>query len=377
MDFKKLTDYMDSLVLSGIPACDCVIYQKHKPVYRHMNGFSDSKKTKPVSGNDTYWLFSATKLFTCTAIMQLAEKGKLDIDEPVSKYLPAFIQMTVRDGDNIIPAKNFIKIRNLLTMTAGLNYDCNMPSILEVKKRTNNKATTQEIVNAIAKEPLSFEPSTHYQYSLCHDVLAAVIEVVCGQTFGEYLQQNIFAPLGITKATFRQTNETLLNMSAVYMYDDEKMTSTNIPVDNGYMLSENYESGGAGLQCTVDDYIKFADALANNGQNIDGTRIISKSSIDKMRHNELNDICYEDFKTLGKIGYSYGLGVRTLIDKAQSKGPVGEFGWDGAAGSYVMIDPINNIAIFYAQHVHNCGYAYGVIHPTIRDLTYEILEINT
>ena len=91
-----------------------------------MNGFSDSKKTKPVSSKDMYWLFSATKLFTCTAIMQLVEKGKLDIDKPVSKYLPAFTHMTVRDGDNINPAKNFITIRNLLTMTAGLNYDYNM-----------------------------------------------------------------------------------------------------------------------------------------------------------------------------------------------------------------------------------------------------------
>lgn len=375
MNFQKLTDYIDSLSKFGIPACDCVIYHKHEPIYRHMQGFSNAEKTKPTSNDDLYWFYSATKPVTCTAVMQLVEKGKINIDDAVYKYLPSFGDLTVRNGDKIEPARKVMTIRNLLTMTGGLNYDFNMPSILEVVKNSNNKATTQEIVNAIAKEPLSFEPSAHYQYSLCHDVLAAVVEVASGQVFSEYLYQNIFEPLGIGNATFHQSESTRKKMSELYIYNNDDQTASRIPNENCFVVSEAYESGGAGLICNADDYIKFADALCNNGEAANGARILSKDSVDKMRNNELDKDCYEDFKQLGKIGYSYGLGVRTLVDKSASKSPVGEFGWDGAAGSYVMIDPVNNLAIFYAQHINGCSYAYNVIHPTIRDMTYEILDI--
>ncbi|MHB1455046.1 MAG: serine hydrolase domain-containing protein [Saccharofermentanales bacterium] len=375
MDFNRLTDYIDSLGQYGIPGCDCAVYHRHQPVFRHMQGFSDAGRTVPVSGNDFYWLFSATKLFTCAAAMQLTERGLLGLDDPIRQYLPAFTEMMVRSDAGLVSVRNPITVRSLMTMTAGLDYNVQMPSILEVRQLTGNQATTREIVDAIAKEPLSFEPSSHYQYSLCHDVLGAVIEAAAGQSLGEYLRMNIFEPLGISSATFRMTDDVRSRLTATYMYNNDTRTSESISSDNGFILSDCYESGGAGLLCTAGDYIRFADALANGGVGANGIRILSEDSIDRMRHNELDDICYEDFKKLGKTGYSYGLGVRTIVDRSASRSPVGEFGWDGAAGCYVMIDPINHIAIFYAQQVHNCGYAFNDIHPAIRDLTYECLGI--
>jgi len=125
----------------------------------------------------------------------------------------------------------------------------------------------------------------------------------------------------------------------------------------------------------VDDYIRFADALANDGVGFNGYRLISRASIDEMRVDHLTDVNRKDFlRFFGSPEYGYGLGVRTLIDGSLSPSPVGEFGWNGAAGAWTMIDVDHHLSAFYAQHIMDCGYCYGVIHPTIRNLIYECLE---
>ncbi len=377
MNTKILTDYLNSLESKGIPGCDCVIFQNHKPIFRHWAGFADTGKTKPISGSTTYWLFSASKLITCTAVMQLVEKGSLGLDQPVYKYLPEYENLKVKKALAIEPAENTLTIRHLMTMQSGMNYNLEAPSIVKVLKETDGKATTRQIIRALADEPLDFEPGTHFQYSLSHDVLGAVIEVASGKSFGAYLSENIFKPLGMVNTGFELTPERKANMSQQFVFDMDTMTATPMTMDNCYALSENYESGGAGLISTVDDYILFLDAMCNGGLSSQGYRLLSAESIDLMREDQMSPVSKKDFDLFGRKGYSYGLGVRTLIEKEKSgvKSPLGEFGWDGAAGAYAVIDVKNNLAIFYIQHVRNCGYVYDVIHPTVRDLVYEMLEV--
>ncbi|UZQ86965.1 beta-lactamase family protein [Thermoclostridium stercorarium] len=316
-------------------------------------------------------------MFTCTAVMQLIEKGLIGLDSPVSDYLPEYKNLTVKTDRGIVPAKNPMTIRHLLSMQSGLNYNLDAPSILKIKKETNNQATTRQVIAALANEPLDFEPGTHFQYSLSHDVLGAVIEVVSGQRLGEYFKKNIFEPLGMKNTGFELTPERKANMSDLFSFDMNTMTSTPVPNHNRYVLTRNYESGGAGLISTVDDYLLFLDAMCHGGTSKDGYRLLSKESIDLMRRDQLNEVSKKDFDLFGRHGYSYGLGVRTLIEKEKSgvKSPLGEFGWDGAAGAYALIDVTNNLAIFYIQHVLQCGYVYNVIHPKVRDLTYEMLGL--
>jgi Beta-lactamase class C and other penicillin binding proteins len=377
MNFEKLDDYLDSLGEKGIPACDCLVYLNHKPVFRHMQGFSDGQKTKPTSERDLYWLYSATKVITCTSAMQLVEKALLRLNDPVSRYLPSYGNLQVRHGGGVEPAERAMTIRDLFTMCGGLDYNVGILSIRKVLEHTGNKATTREIVDAIACEPLSFEPSTHFQYSLCHDVLGAVIEVVSGKSLGQYMKEHIFEPLGMADTGFGLNAEQQSRRAALYAYDEATGKSKEISPVNEYQLSDRYESGGAGLTSSVNDYILFADALCNEGIGVTGKQILSKGSIDLMRKDQLIGECVADFALLGKIGYSYGLGVRTLVDKAisHSRSPIGEFGWDGAAGAYVMIDPTNHLALFYAQHVLNCHHAFQEIHPAIRNMVYDALEI--
>lgn len=140
-------------------------------------------------------------------------------------------------------------------------------------------------------------------------------------------------------------------------------------------ITDQFESGGGGISCTVEDYAKVLDALANDGIAANGNRILTSASIREMSTNRLNDQQLKDFHIGGKLEYGYGLGVRTLIDESKSRSPLGEFGRDGAAGAYVLADPRNHLAIFYVQAAPESGSAFSEIHPTLRDMTYEALGL--
>lgn len=205
MKKEILVNYLDSLEKQGIPGCDCVVYHNHRPVFRHITGYADPDTKKPLTESNTYWMYSVTKLFTCTAIMQLIEKGLIGLDDPVYEYLPEYRNMKVKVGNEIRPAKNAMTIRHLMSMQSGLNYNLDAPSIQRIMKDTENEATTRQIISALANEPLDFEPGTRFQYSLSHDVLGAVIEVVSGQQLSKYLDENIFKPLGMKNTGFKLT----------------------------------------------------------------------------------------------------------------------------------------------------------------------------
>ena len=130
-------------------------------------------------------VYSATKLFTCTSVMQLIEQGHIGLDDPVSEYLPEYKNMKVKEGSLVRPAKNSITIRHLMSMQSGLNYNLDAPSILKVLEASEYEATTRQVVAALASEPLDFEPGTRFQYSLSHDVLGQY-RVVSGQHLGRY-----------------------------------------------------------------------------------------------------------------------------------------------------------------------------------------------
>lgn len=377
MNIAILIDYLNSLKDQGIPGCDCVVYHNHKPVFRYTTGYSDTASKKPLSETNTYYLYSATKLLTCTAVMQLIERGLIGLDTPVSDYLPEYGNMKVKEGTGVRPAKNTMTIRHLLSMQSGLNYNLDAPSIVKILEVSEYEATTRQIIAALANEPLDFEPGTRFQYSLSHDVLGAVIEVVSGKALGKYFEEHIIAPLGMKNTGFELTPERKANLSGQFEYHGDTKTSTPVPGKNRYKLTTNFESGGAGLISTVDDYILFLDALCNEGVSQDGYRLLSMESINLMRQDQLQGDSKKDFDAWNRRGYSYGLGVRTLIDREKFgvRSPLGEFGWDGAAGAFAVVDTQNHLAVFYAQHVLNCGYAYDVIHPTLRDLTYEMMNL--
>lgn len=373
MSFDSLTRYLESLPEKGVPGCGMTVWIDHKPVYRHFVG--EGRPGQPIDGTETYWLYSATKVFTMTAAIIAIEKGLMKLDDPVSKFLPEYAELTVRDGDSIRPARTVMTIEHLMSMQGGLDYELGTPAIRACLKQHGKDATTRQVAAALASQALNFDPGTRMRYSLCHDVTAAVIEAAAGQPFGEFVNENIIDPLGMKTMTFHPTPEQYARMGACYQWDAKERPQPRNPQVNPYRLqSERYESGGAGLLGDLDSYILLVDALANDGVGANGVRILTRTSIEEMRRDRMVGASRKDFDELGKAGYSYALGVRTLVDDSLSRSPIGEFGWDGAAGAWTMVDVDRHIAAFYVQHVHACGRAFDEFHPAMRNLIYEGID---
>lgn len=377
MNFKPVSDYIESFLRreKGVPCCDLKIMREHQVLFRYQSGFSDYEDKMPLSGNELYYMYSCTKPITCTAAMQLVERGVVALDDPVSQYLPAFHSVfLLQNGEKKTPQKT-MTLRHLFTMSAGFDYHLQAAPILETV-HANPNADTLTVVNSFIRSPLHFEPGEKFQYSLCHDVLAAVVEAATGVKFSEYLNQNIFAPLGMSHTFFHLPEGMKDLLAAQYeCYEPGKIRPHTVP--NAFQITPSYESGGAGLLSTVDDYSLFADAMANGGVGSSGAQILKPETIDLMRTEQLSTYTMNPaFSCAAGPGYGYGLGVRTLIDKTDGqRSSLGEFGWDGAAGSYVMIDPTYKLSIFFAMHVREWPTLIGFGHAPIRDLTYDILGL--
>lgn len=363
----------------GASGGECLVYHKHKPIYRHSYGYADKESKTPITPDTLFNIYSETKVSTCTAALQLLEAGKFLLTDPLSEYMPEFKDMSVSYEVSpgkweVVPAKNEMKIHHLFSMSAGYTYNCESAEIKAEKERTGGNSTTLEMVRAMAKTPLAFEPGTQWNYSLCHDILAALVEVVSGKRFGTYLKENIFDPLGMKNTGMLPDETVKARMASQYQYNRTTKTADKISKNNAFCLGSRYESGGAGLYSCADDYILLADALCNGGVGLSGNRILSRRTIDLMRTNRLSDEMLKNYDWDALAGYGYGLGVRTLINpaKAGALSPVGEFGWSGAAGAYLLADPENEVAVFYVQHMLDNWEPYT--HPRIRNLVYACLD---
>ena len=369
MDFAKLRNCLDDVLREcHTPSVDCIIYKDHQPLFRYFAGLSDIENQTPINGDELYMIFSMTKMVTCTAALQLFEQGKYAMEDEVATYIPAFKQMKIATGGY---AQNPIRIVDLFTMRGGLDYDLNDSSIraaLEAGKRS-----TMDLVEAMAGKTLGFEPGTRFRYSLCHDVLGALVEVWSGERLGDYMESHIFRPIGMNSTHFGlPQGESLSRLAARYSYIDGKPQRQGM--ECVYNITDEYQSGGAGLCSCTADYAMFLDTLACGGVAKNGARILREDTVALMQTNHLEGQALEDFHEL-RTGYGYGLGVRTHMDKqvSGSISPVGEFGWDGAAGGFSMVDTKNKLSLTYFQHSHSWSVEMQV---KMRNALYSCFEEN-
>ena len=364
MDFTKVTEFLETQKDKGIAGCSCMIFKDDKKVYEHYTGYADIEKQTPITADTIFRIYSMTKVIVCTAALQLYERGLYNLNDPLADYMPEFknckVYKTMPNGVvRVVPATNQITVKDLFTMRAGITYDDASSKtgrgVIEMMKRMEEKYpkrtyTTREFAKQFASIPLAFEPGTHWNYSMCHDVLGAFIEVISGKTLGEYLKENIFEPLGMNDTAFHFGEDKLSRLATMYAPKDGGIEPIVHPWDN-YGLDSLYESGGAGLMSTLSDYMKFANTLTRGGTSENGVRIIGRKTIDLMRTNHLTEEQLKDFDWFTQLGYGYGLGVRTLIDKAAGEvnTSYGEFGWSGMAGTWVAIDPEEKLTAVYMQ----------------------------
>ena len=377
MEFQKVTGFVSHIEeIYGIPNFDCSIYYKHQEVFRYRHGFADQAKTRPVGEDDLYILYSASKLSLVVSVMQLVEAGKLRLEDPISKYIPEILPITVKDGDGIKACETEPTIEQYLCMQGGLNYNVDREDLKEYLKG-HPKASTQEIIRQFVQVPMDFVPGTRFQYSMCHDVLAAVVEIASGERYSDYVWNHIAKPVGMKELYFHKTKEIEDRLVQQYNYDQDSVHNIFrdrlIPLsnDNMFHLGDNYESAGAGIITRASDYVLLADALACDGVAATGNRILSRQSIDDMRTSRMDTKVKKlDYIKNTDFGYEYGLGVRTLVYDCTSKGPRGEFGWDGKGGVFFLSDVENQLSMFFAMSVTDM-YPAKIVHHRLRDAMYE------
>ena len=386
MNFKPMKDLMDRLTAWRIPGNAVKVCVDNKEVFSCASGYSNLEKGIKMTGDELVNIYSCSKVATVTAALQLYEKGYFLLDDPLYDFIPEFKDMYLENGDK---AKNPITLRHLFTMTSGLKYNTDTPAFDKARKLTDGKMDTLTVIKCLAEEPISFEPGERWQYSLSHDVLAGVVEVVSGKRFADYVTENIFLPLDMRESFYH--NEGVLDrMAEQYslVNSDEadlvKRQSSgenksdgnvvNIGKEVSLIFGPEYDSGGAGITTSVSDYSKFVSALANSGVGQTGERILAASTIELLKTNQLDNEQIKYFNWSQLKGYGYGLGVRTLIDKAASgsTGSLGEFGWGGAAGATVLVDTDNRVSMFYSHHMTNPQEEY--YQPRIRNVLYTCLN---
>ena len=329
-----------------------------------------------------------TKPITSVAVMILLEKGKIALTDAVSTYIPGFKDQKVLTEDGYVPAYREVTIQDLLNMTAGVNYpDASFPAGKEMQDMIDKfykdteegrPVSTYELANLIGKQPLRFQPGENWNYSFCADVLGAIIEDVSSKRYSDYLKDEIFNPLGMHDTDFYVPESKQGRFMQNYEYMPETQTMKpcqwqHLGLSYMHKKKPEFESGGAGLVSTIDDYSQFVKMLLGKGT-YNGIRILGSSTVEFMTQNNLSEKQLRGYNWDALKGYGYGNLMRVMIDVPASGGlgAVGEYGWDGWLGSYVSIDPSNDLAIIYV--IQKCGgNGYRDIQ-IIRNIVYSALE---
>ena len=389
MSKERLDQLLEHFISVGVPGCALVVSYKGKIVYTGYRGLARTEDKKAIDENTIYQIYSNTKNITAVAVMKLFEKGLILLNDPIEKYLPCFANATYQtwDGSNEIreqPVSRSIRIKDLLAMTSGLPQGGkgSMTSYEYGDMMDMFQCPIMELAERLSKIPLEFDLGTHWHYGVSFDILGALVEAVSGKKFSRFLKEEIFEPLQMTHTTFLLTKEMEPDFANIYILENGKQVNAHILP---FMTEENGcqgESGGGGLLSTLEDMIHFTTMLAMGGT-WNGQKILSRNTIDLMRENHLEGQAFDDFQAVARKswpwfeGYSWGLGGRTLISRAQSgsSGPVGEYGWCGAAGSYLMADPERELGIMYMHQMFPVvGNLQDYCHPRIRNVVYSLLD---
>ena len=320
-------------------------------------GYRDVEKQLPMELDTICRMYSMSKIITCVATLMLFEEGKFNLDDPITKYLPELKGMKVwtggsQDAPQTEALKRPITIKHLLTHTSGLMYDFMGNDELTKLWRSADLWSGPGLTSFIAKLgklPLKHQPGDAYTYGVNMDVLGALIERVSGKTFGAFLEERMFRPLGMKDTGFDVPHGKMNRLAKTYKLVDGRFSEDKPIIDTWPEEGRGIEAGGAGIFSTAGDFARFAQMLCNGGT-LDGKRILGRKTIELMTANHTVTLPNNQAATRQK---GFGLGVEVTTDLGQLSMPssVGQFGWYGAASTYCQIDPKERmVAIALAQH---------------------------
>lgn len=380
---KAMNEWVQKEWMNGGVA---LVVRNGKIAYYKAAGFNDLAGKTPLLKEDIFRIASQTKAITSVAIMMLFEEGKLLLDDPVSKYIPAFKKQMVLDKFNsedsaytTVPAKKEISIRELLTHTSGLGYAQIGSKEANAIYAKNNitpglgvtNSTLLDAMNRLGKLPLMHQPGEKFTYGLNTDLLGCLVEVISGSTLNDFFRARIFEPLGMKDTYFFVPQDKASRLVNLYRED----SLGHLQKSDGNMLNgptvvnyptfkSTYYSGGAGLSSTIYDYAVFLQMLLNGGK-YDGKQLLSRNSVRMMVMNQIGDLSVGANK--------FGLGFQVVTERGSAGTPAreGTFSWGGAFATSYWVDPKEKMVMLFYRQLQ--GGTHGDVVEKFRALTYSAI----
>ena len=371
-----------------LPGAVVMIARKGKLVYSEAIGYEDKAAGKTMPKDAIFRIYSMTKPLASVAAMMLVEEGRLQLTDPVSKYLPPFAKMEVlatdKDGKTIRePAKRPITIHDLFRHTAGLAYG-EFSTVPELKAAyaearlyqpdgivaESRLITPEQFTNGIAKAPLVHQPGTTWEYSMAVDVLGRVVEAISGQRLSTFMEERLFRPLKMVDTGFMVPQAKWSRIAEPLAKNPLTGTPNDVMLD--VKLAPLNDSGGGGGVSTAADYLRFCQMMLDGGK-LDGKRYLSPTTVRWMASDHLGSRPAIPFAPggllMGVEGYTFGLGfmVRQGPGLAGVPGSEGEFMWAGAGGTFFWIDPKEQLTVVYMAQTP------GAIRPVYRRLIKQLV----
>ena len=365
----RISPIMEQFVKDNqMPGIMTLVQRKGKVVHLGKYGMMDIEAGKPMQEDALFRIYSMTKPIVCVALMMLYEEGHFSLNDPVSKFIPAFSKTKVYAGSTplgptLVDQDPVITLHHLLTHTAGLSYGWFFDSPVEDLYREIlpniflRNQTLEEVVDQIAKLPLVFQPGTQWRYSFATDVLGHVVQVVADMPLAEFLEKRIFRPLGMTDTAFHVTAEKHDRLAQIYgsekLYDPVALKPNDVGLIGDVTVPTKCPSSGAGLVSTLRDYLSFCNCLINNGR-YEGGHLLSRKTLAWMTSDHIPAQLKPLKLGLWTLDHGVGLGFRvtTSLGEARALTSTGEYGWAGAAQTYFWIDPAEEfIGLMMTQYM--------------------------
>jgi CubicO group peptidase (beta-lactamase class C family) len=354
-----------------LPGAVIAIVRRGKLVYFETFGYRDKAAGGPMAADTIFNIASMTKPMTAVAALQLFEQGKLQLDEPISKYLPQFAEMQVAvmdaKNENIVarvPAARKITIRDLFLHTSGMPYGGRGTTAVHktLPESYGQPMTSAEFVDKLSSAPLLYQPGKVWDYGFGLDLLGLVVESITKQPFGRYLQDNVWNPLDMVDTSFFSPPDKATRFAKALPNDPV----TGRPQPNtANNLAVKFDCGGGCAASTASDYMRFVLMLMNNGM-YGGTRVLGRKTVEYMLSNqigpEVKNLIANADPTRAEYGFGLGLAVRTTPGIVRLMGSVGEFSWPGATGTNWWADPREELAVVWM------AYSPGPLRWTYRAL---------
>ena len=359
LDFTSMHERMASYVNKDIlSCCATLVMQGTKIVDYKTFGYMNLEDKVPLQEDAIYRMYSNTKLVTSVALMMLYDEGRFELDDPLSKFMPAFADMQVlaagaTSADDVVAAKKPILIKHILSHSAGFSYGFVEPDsvIDQAYNKTINvlgdfDLDLEEFCAKVATLPLAYEAGTSWRYSVATDVCARLVEVLSGQKFDAFLQDRIFTPLAMTDTDFWVPAEKASRFITMYAPTDllDPMAPGLVKADDStagqYNQQRKLLSGGGGLVSTVSDYVTFLQMLVNGGE-WNGQRILQAETLELMRTNQLAEGVHVAFPMWAMPGTVFGLGfaLKQDLQEGDPASAQNEYQWGGLAGTHSWVAP--------------------------------------